>query len=406
MRTGRTRCSNCRFNEIGLKGDHALRCAGRMGLKMRHDALKILLARAFKQAGFDVKMEQSGGLLDKRRPADVEVQDWVVIRIRVFNTSLALHIAIIESTAESHSSILRRDGVGAAATRYENRKRKKYDDIKGAFSPFVIEANGGFGKQAKKIVRELERRRKERQCIPNMRNSESFIPLGEINLVTAIGFELVRRNVRMILDRSPEEEPLIPTERSKIRMEISQKKRMIKKTGIETNNHYIESAPNELSGQALGDRTTADGAEAHSRTENQREIGHEPSTKSCTVENLVKNREDNLTEMNKSRKDLKEAENTLLSDTAEKMRRTTTRFLPRLARLISEKDSDRSTSSVQNGQFNDRMREGDATKPNIKSTPNELSGRTLGDSTTADGAEAHSRTANHQEISQEPSTKS
>ena len=37
VRTKRTRCSNCRFYEIGLKGDHALSCAGRMGSKMRYE---------------------------------------------------------------------------------------------------------------------------------------------------------------------------------------------------------------------------------------------------------------------------------------------------------------------------------------------------------------------------------
>ena len=46
---------------------------------MRHEAIKILLARAFKQAGFKVKMEQDGGLLDRRRPEDVELDDWGVI---------------------------------------------------------------------------------------------------------------------------------------------------------------------------------------------------------------------------------------------------------------------------------------------------------------------------------------
>ena len=67
MRTTRTRFSNCRFSEIGLKGDHALRCSAKMGTHMRHDALKLLVARAFKQAGFEVKMEQGGGLDDRRR---------------------------------------------------------------------------------------------------------------------------------------------------------------------------------------------------------------------------------------------------------------------------------------------------------------------------------------------------
>ena len=97
--------------------------------------------------------------------------------------------------------------------------------MKGEFIPFVLEAHGGFGKAAKKLVRELEQRRKERECLPNTRDSNCPQSLGDINLVTAIGFELVRRNVRMILDRSPEDEPLIPAERTKIRMEMLAKKK-------------------------------------------------------------------------------------------------------------------------------------------------------------------------------------
>ena len=50
-----------------------------MWLTMRHDALKVLLVRAFKQAGFEVKMEQRVDLLDKRRPGDVQVDDWLKI---------------------------------------------------------------------------------------------------------------------------------------------------------------------------------------------------------------------------------------------------------------------------------------------------------------------------------------
>ena len=96
VRTRRTRCSNCKFHEIGLKGDHALRCTGKMGTKMRHDALKVLLARAFKQAGFTVKMEQGGGLLDRRRPGDVEVEDWLVVDNWKDNTSLSIDVAIID----------------------------------------------------------------------------------------------------------------------------------------------------------------------------------------------------------------------------------------------------------------------------------------------------------------------
>ena len=78
--------------------------------------------------------------LDNRRPVDMEVQDWVVISNWSENTLLAIDVAIIDSTGDSHSLILRSDGPGAAATKYESRKGSKYKDIKGMFIPFVIEA--------------------------------------------------------------------------------------------------------------------------------------------------------------------------------------------------------------------------------------------------------------------------
>ena len=106
-RTERIRCSHCRFHEIGLRGDHALRCSGEMGSKMRHDALKVLLARAFRQAGFKVKMEQGGGLLDRRRPGDVEVEDWVVVNNWKDDAALSIDVAIIDPTGASHSDTLR-----------------------------------------------------------------------------------------------------------------------------------------------------------------------------------------------------------------------------------------------------------------------------------------------------------
>ena len=65
-------------------------------------------------------------------------------------------------------------------------------------------------------------------------------PPGEIGLVTAIGFELVRRNVRMIIDRSPEDEPLIPSEETKIRMELSRLKARLEKNDDQVDaNRYI-----------------------------------------------------------------------------------------------------------------------------------------------------------------------
>ena len=136
-------------------------------------------------------MEQGGGLHDRRRPGDVEVAEWVVVNNWKNDSTLSIDVAIIDPTADWHSGTLSCEGVGAAATKYEKRKRSTYSDIKGMFVPFVLEAQGGFGKAAKKLVRELEKRRKERECFPNTRSLEGLQPMGEISLVTAIGFELV-----------------------------------------------------------------------------------------------------------------------------------------------------------------------------------------------------------------------
>ena len=59
------------------------------------------MLRAFKQAGFEVKMEQDGGLLDRRRPGDLEVKDWVVISNWKENASLSIYVEIIDPTGDS-----------------------------------------------------------------------------------------------------------------------------------------------------------------------------------------------------------------------------------------------------------------------------------------------------------------
>ena len=141
------------------------------------------------------------------------------------NTSLSIDVAVIDPTCDTHAGKLASEGVGAAAAKYQARKRKTYEDIKGIFSPFVIETHGAFGKEAKKLVREHEGIRKERECRPNTRTPGKFQPLAGINLVRAIGFEHVRRNVRMILVRAPEEEPLVPSDRTKIRLECARREK-------------------------------------------------------------------------------------------------------------------------------------------------------------------------------------
>ena len=74
-------------------------------------------------------MEQGGGLLDRRRPGDVEVSEWFVIGNWKDNTSLSIDVAVIDPTCDTHAEKLASEGVGAAAAKYQTRKRKTYEDI-------------------------------------------------------------------------------------------------------------------------------------------------------------------------------------------------------------------------------------------------------------------------------------
>ena len=97
------------------------------------------------------------------------------------------------------------------------------------------------------MVGELDKRRMERECIPNTRGVEASQRLGAINLVTAIGFEVARRNARMILDRSPEDQPLIPSERTKIRVEMRRGKENVNlKSSFESPYQYNPRGEAEL----------------------------------------------------------------------------------------------------------------------------------------------------------------
>ena len=67
-----------------------------------HDSLKFLLVRVFKQTGFKSKMEHGGGLLDKRCPGNVEVENWVSANDLREETTLSLDVAIIDLTGDCH----------------------------------------------------------------------------------------------------------------------------------------------------------------------------------------------------------------------------------------------------------------------------------------------------------------
>ena len=63
-------------------------------------------------------------MLDRRRPSGIEVEYWVVINNCKENKSFSIDVVIIDPMADHHSAKFMSDGVGTAATKYEDRKQK------------------------------------------------------------------------------------------------------------------------------------------------------------------------------------------------------------------------------------------------------------------------------------------
>ena len=95
-------------------------------------------------------------------------------------------------------------------------------------------------------------------------------------MVTAIGFELVRRNARMIIDRTPDDEPLIPCERTKIRLKMMRKKQCTSRRSDEPReNNPIRVNGAEIVREELADEkeSTAPELSLNQRSLNQIEKG-------------------------------------------------------------------------------------------------------------------------------------
>ena len=80
VRQARSRCPSCRFQTICKKGNHAISCHGSYSSSLRHHAIRNLIGQACCQAGFEVEYEHNGGLADGRRPGDITVRRWNLVK--------------------------------------------------------------------------------------------------------------------------------------------------------------------------------------------------------------------------------------------------------------------------------------------------------------------------------------
>ena len=197
-----SKCRYCWGGTCDTKGDHAVICGGKGDRNLRHNAIRDLIAKTARDAGFRIMLEHGGDLGDQRRPGDVAIE-----RFESGKTCL-IDVAVINPTGESHVKKLREDGAGAAATAYEKIKRAKYEDLdesKFIFVPFILETSGALGKTAKNFISELRQKIDEKICSRAVEK-----PRQEIDpLLRAISLELQRANGSMILEREPTGETLI-----------------------------------------------------------------------------------------------------------------------------------------------------------------------------------------------------
>ena len=125
--------------------------------------------------------------------------------------NLYLDVSVIDPTAQIWRSQLLMNGPGKAAFLKGNQKRKYYKnhfdlvDKIHEFAPFVLEAQGGVGETALKVVRKILRKKKELNLKSSLTNvNEKDVTGGEV--LKKIIFECQRQMARTLLDKSARED--------------------------------------------------------------------------------------------------------------------------------------------------------------------------------------------------------
>ena len=136
---------NCGFwNDV--HGNHAVWCSGGSHTNIRHNTVRDIVAKAAKEAGFTVLIEQKAPRLKgKQAPGDLTILNWRGGR------KCHVDIMIMNPLCKTYVATLEKDGVGAVATLVgELRKETKYRAMReDDFIPFIVETSGGVGQQAK-----------------------------------------------------------------------------------------------------------------------------------------------------------------------------------------------------------------------------------------------------------------
>ncbi|KAI5637191.1 hypothetical protein NE865_10088 [Phthorimaea operculella] len=147
---------------VDSTGHHGLSCAKCAGRFPRHHALNEIIRRALVSANVPCVLEPPGLCrTDGKRPDGLTLVPWDKGR------SLLWDATCVSTFAASHLPKTTREA-GSAAEFAAGQKHIKYAELERnyLFVPFAVETGGPWGREAKKFVRELGRRLRDRGCDP------------------------------------------------------------------------------------------------------------------------------------------------------------------------------------------------------------------------------------------------
>ncbi|KAI5639573.1 hypothetical protein NE865_07939 [Phthorimaea operculella] len=147
---------------VDSTGHHGLSCAKGAGRFPRHHALYEIIRRALVSANVPCVLEPPGLCrTDGKRPDGLTLVPWDKGR------SLLWDATCVSTFAASHLPKTTREA-GSAAEFAAGQKHIKYAELERnyLFVPFAVETGGPWGREAKKFVRELGRRLRDRGCDP------------------------------------------------------------------------------------------------------------------------------------------------------------------------------------------------------------------------------------------------
>lgn len=186
-------CSACSRVFTGdIYGDHAVSCAGIVGIKHRHNIVRDVLVDICSRSGISARKEVDIGLYGDRdrslRPADILLYSW--------DGGLDVCVDLTGSSPLTQSGMI--DFMsGRAVIEAAQRKRVKYEakcvDIGYGFLPFSFSSFGELEKDAVTLIKRIRR----------FSSTQDIGARAAVHIFNRIGFAIARGVGAQLVSRLP-----------------------------------------------------------------------------------------------------------------------------------------------------------------------------------------------------------